>query len=139
MSIKHPRINAVSGVIVIAVILFYLAIARWLSGRHSYATIEYQLDSAPNYLREDLAVEKSMKAITEILNSPMTTVMVAQGRTRSPEGVQDTFLLRNTLNPNIGVIQFRSRQLDDSGRYIEWIVNVTLQDNRLACQVVRAH
>ena len=94
----------------------------------------FTLDASPPFLTDALAVEKARETLA--LNGYDLTAWKPREdrRTHAPDGSADVYLVRNSIDPNVGSVIFvdETRRATNPGRSVD----VELVGNRLTCQVV---
>jgi hypothetical protein len=117
-------------VITLAFGALFLLTSAWqkaMSGpRH-----EWVLPDRPPFLTEQLAMTKGTETLVLDGFSPMDWKPWADDRTKAPDGQPDRFLLRNTINHNLGTIMYQK----DNGQVR--FVSVELVGDRVICQSSR--
>lgn len=94
----------------------------------SVARHTYELPEHVPFLTEEVALTFARRTLEREGYELEAWIPVADRRTRSPHGEPDTYLVRNVLTPNEGVIQFKNDTLNET-RYID----ITLSNRQVVC------
>lgn len=83
-----------------------------LVGQHvveaRYGTFRaFRLSSSPNFLSDEIAVEKAQATLAQEGRHVGDWVPVRDRRTSAPDGTRDSYLVRD-VNPNAGYITFKN-------------------------------
>jgi hypothetical protein len=118
--------TALAALTAVAATLFSYQLARTMARRHGPPHV-FNLSANPEFLVEQIAIEKAAEALAlDGLGSDFQPI--PDSRSSAPDGVPDQYLVRNTLNPNMGDLAFSNTV---GARFF---VTVELQDRKLTCR-----
>jgi hypothetical protein len=116
-------------------VLGVIALGLWAKSTIERAMIgpkhEFELADRPAFLTEDLAMLKARETLQRDVPDAALWEARPDDRSAAPDGRQDKYLCRNTVNPNQGRIKFRGP--NDQYRY----VRIELLADRIVCQSER--
>jgi hypothetical protein len=117
-------------VLLIACAVVLLAIAKFQRAMVG-PPHEFALDDRPAFLYEQLALDKARETLALDGFDPAAWQAHPDGRTAAPDGRQDEYFSRNTINSNMGSVLFQG-----PGNRVRF-VSVELAGDRVICQSSR--
>jgi hypothetical protein len=128
MKRRHIILSIVLAILLGGVGVFVWAVDKVVKSRTG-PEIVYQLDNRPEYLTEALAMELAQKTLqTDRGSIRIWQPRSSDNRSKAPNGREDMFLNRNSVNANRGYFLFHE---GDSDR----IVDVELKGDVVVCQI----
>ena len=122
----------------LAVISGFITLTRWFDQRvedsRSGPLHTYQIRPVPQFLTDDLAVAKARQTLALDGYDVSVWQPSEDDRSKAPDGTPDVYLVRNTINPNRGFIEFLDTNRTD--RNPSRIVTVELKGEHVECQVL---
>jgi hypothetical protein len=103
---KRLILFSVLGAILFPIVSAPFWVDAWVMSIHRGPMHSFTLDSAPKFLSEDEAIEMARKTLALDGFDSNEWKPSEDGRSKSPDGVVDKYLSRNTLNPNDCKISF---------------------------------
>jgi len=92
----------------------------------------FVLEQTPEFLAESLAIEKAQEAMRRDDFNLLEWEIAEDDRSQAPDGSQDKYLSRNTLNPNDGCLMFVNNVQSQVRS-----VRIQLHGSEVRCQVWR--
>ena len=97
----------------------------------------YTLPEAPAFLSETTAMEKAKETMAAEEYDMKVWFPREDGRSKAPDGQDDVFLSRNSINPKDCTIWFYKGSPSNTQDYQERIVHVELRGNTILCEIIK--